>query len=169
MDEEMLRKNRIAQEMMFGIVKEYYGDTPKIKEELTTYLNNALDQNPEMIPEGGTKEDLMKREINTLTSDWFQYLLITDPRPTLEKVTCPVLAINGSLDLQVPSKKNLENIEKSVKKGGNTDVTTVEFPNLNHLFQTTTTGSPSEYAQLEETFSPDALKVLSDWIIEKTK
>lgn len=168
-DEEMLRKNRIAQEMMFGIVKEYYGDTPKIKEELTTYLTNALDQNPEMIPEGGTKEDLMKREINTLVSDWFQYLLITDPRPTLEKVTCPVLAINGSLDLQVPSKKNLENIEKSVKKGGNTDVTTVEFPNLNHLFQTTTTGSPSEYAQLEETFSPDALKVLSDWIIEKTK
>ena len=60
-------------------------------------------------------------------------------------------------------------VEESVKKGGNTDVTTVEFPNLNHLFQTTTTGSPSEYAILEETFSPDTLKVLSEWIIEKTK
>jgi pimeloyl-ACP methyl ester carboxylesterase len=169
LDDETLRKNRIAQEAMFNTVKKHYGDTEKIKEELTTYLENALDQSPEMIPEGSTKEDLMEREINTLVSDWFQYLIITDPRPTLEKVTCPVLAINGSLDLQVPSKKNLENIENSVKKGGNTDVTTVEFPNLNHLFQTTTTGSPSEYALLEETFSPDALKVLSDWIIEKTK
>jgi len=154
---------------MFAIVKKHYGDTEKIKEALTRYLDNALEQNPEMIPEGSSKEALMKREINTLTSDWFQYLIITDPRPTLEKVTCPVLAINGSLDLQVPSQKNLTNIEESVKKGGNTDVTTVEFPNLNHLFQTTTTGSPSEYALLEETFSPDALKVLSDWIIEKTK
>ncbi|WP_299679888.1 alpha/beta hydrolase [uncultured Dokdonia sp.] len=169
LDDEILRKNRIAQEVMFGIVKEYYGNTPKVKEELTTYLSNALDQNPEMIPEGSSKEALMKREINTLSSEWFQYLLITDPRPTLEKVTCPVLAINGSLDLQVPSQKNLENIENAVKKGGNTDVTTVEFPNLNHLFQTTTTGSPSEYATIEETFSPEALKVLSDWIIEKTK
>ncbi|WP_299209547.1 acyl-CoA thioester hydrolase/BAAT C-terminal domain-containing protein [uncultured Dokdonia sp.] len=169
LDDEMLRKNRIAQETMFNIVKENYGDTEKIKTALTAYLENALDQNPEMIPEGSTKENLMKREINTLVSDWFQYLIITDPRPTLEKVTCPVLAINGSLDLQVPSKKNLDNIEESVKKGGNTDVTIVEFPNLNHLFQTTTTGSPSEYALLEETFSPDALKVLSDWIIKKTK
>lgn len=168
-DEEMLRKNRIAQEVMFSTVKKYYGDTEKIKEELTIYLENALDQNPEMIPEGSSKEALMKQEINTLTSDWFQYLITTDPRPTLEKVTCPVLAINGSLDLQVPSQKNLTNIENSVKKGGNTDVTTVEFPNLNHLFQTTTNGSPSEYALLEETFSLDALKVLSDWIIEKTK
>ncbi|MFC4636492.1 alpha/beta hydrolase family protein [Dokdonia ponticola] len=168
-DDEMLRKNRIAQEMMFTTVKEHYGDTEKIKEKLTIYLENALEQNPEMIPEGSSKEAMIKREINTLTSDWFQYLIITDPRPTLEKVTCPVLAINGSLDLQVPSQKNLTNIEESVKKGGNTDVTTVEFPNLNHLFQTTTTGSPSEYAILEETFSPDALKVLSEWIIEKTK
>lgn len=168
-DDETLRKNRIAQEAMFSIVKEHYGDTPKIKEELTSYLDNALDQNPDMIPEGGVKEDLMKKEINTLVSDWFQYLIITDPRPTLEKVTCPVLAINGSLDLQVPSKTNLENIEASVKKGGNTDVTIIEFPNLNHLFQTTTTGSPAEYAELEETFSPDALKALSDWIIQKTK
>lgn len=168
-DDEMLRINRIAQEVMFGIVKKYYGDTPKMKEELETYLGNALDQNPEMIPEGITKEDLMKREVNTLSSDWFQYLVVTDPRPTLEKVTCPVLAINGSLDLQVPAKQNLENIEIAVKKGGNTDVTTIEFPNLNHLFQTTTTGNPAEYAQLEETFSPDALKVLSDWIIQKTK
>ncbi len=168
-DDEMLRKNRIAQETMFGIVKEYYGDTPKIKEELTTYLGNALDQNPEMIPEGAAKEDVMKREISTLATDWFQYLIVTDPRPTLEKVTCPVLAINGSLDLQVPSKINLENIETSIKKGGNNDVTIIEFPNLNHLFQTTTTGNPSEYKELEETFSPDALKVLSDWIIQKTK
>lgn len=169
LDDEILRKNRIAQEVMFDIVKKHYGDTPKIKEELTTYLKNSLDQNPEMIPKGSTKEDFMKREINTLSSDWFQYLIVTDPRPTLEKVSCPVLAINGSLDLQVPSKKNLENIESAVKKGGNIDVTTIEFPNLNHLFQSTTTGNPAEYGQLEETFSPDALKVLSDWIIKKTK
>lgn len=169
LEEETLRNTRIAQEVMFGLVKEHFGNTKKIKEALTTYLNNALDQNPEMLPKGAMKEEVVKQQVNTLASDWFQYLIITDPGPTLEKVTCPVLAINGSLDLQVPSKKNLENIEKSIKKGGNTDVTVVEFPNLNHLFQTTTTGNPAEYGTLEETFSPDALKVLSDWIITKTE
>lgn len=77
---------------------------------------------------------------------------------------CPVLAINGDKDVQVPSKVNLPAIEKALKKGGNNKVTTIEMPGLNHLFQECKTGLPTEYAQIEQTFSPMALDAITNWI-----
>ena len=91
-----------------------------------------------------------------------------DPRENLVKVTCPVLAMNGEKDLQVPPKENLSRIERALKEGGNRDVTIVELPGLNHLFQTCTTGAPSEYATIEETFAPRALETMTTWIRKRT-
>lgn len=92
-----------------------------------------------------------------------------DPRASLEKVKCPVLALNGEKDLQVPPKENLEAIKSALTKGGNKKVTTLELPNLNHLFQECKTGSPNEYATIEQTFSPAALKVMLEWIQVQAK
>ncbi|GMV27259.1 MAG: lipoprotein [Phycisphaerae bacterium] len=114
-------------------------------------------------------DELVTQNMAQLTSPWFRRFLVMDPRENLRKVTCPVLAINGSLDLQVPPSQNLPEIEKAVKAGGNTDVTTRELPGLNHLFQRATTGSPTEYAQIEETFAPEALTLITEWITEKTR
>jgi fermentation-respiration switch protein FrsA (DUF1100 family) len=86
----------------------------------------------------------------------------------LKNVKVPVLALNGELDLQVPAKENLELIGAALKEGGNQDVTLKAFPKLNHLFQTTQTGLPSEYGQIDETMSPEVLKVVSDWILRRT-
>ena len=55
-----------------------------------------------------------------------------------------------------------------MKEAGNKDYKTVLLPNLNHLFQTTKTGAPSEYAEIEETFSPIALQTIGDWIVAHT-
>ena len=164
LSEDVLRRNRMAASTVYGIVKTHYGDTPKIREEITAYLKETLAENTDLIPTGLTIDDVIKQQLDTVTTDWFQYLINTDPRPTLEQVNCPVLAINGSLDLQVPPKQNLENIAVALKKGNNNNVTIVEIPNLNHLFQTAETGSPSDYATIEETFSPEALKVIGNWI-----
>jgi len=49
-------------------------------------------------------------------------------------------------------------------KGGNKNVTTIELPNMNHLFQESTTGSPDEYGTIEQTFSPTALAEILKWI-----
>ena len=38
------------------------------------------------------------------------------------------------------------------------------MPGLNHLFQTAGTGDATEYGVLEESFSPAALKIVSDWV-----
>src|SRR4029077_11602569 len=80
---------------------------------------------------------------------WFRYFLSYDPKPTLRKVRVPVLAVNGEKDLQVPAKEDLEGIEEALKAAGNKDYKIVLLPKLNHLFQTTKTGAPSEYAEIE--------------------
>ena len=99
---------------------------------------------------------------------WFRYFLNYDPRPTLMKVRVPVLAINGEKDLQVPAKEDLEAIDQALKTAGNRDYKIVLLPNLNHLFQTTKTGAPSEYAEIEETIAPIALQTMGDWIVAHT-
>lgn len=87
-----------------------------------------------------------------------------DPVVYLENVTCPILAIYGNKDLQVPSKENLEVIENIFKKSENTKVKIKELEGLNHLFQECETGAISEYATIEQTISPIALKEILNWI-----
>jgi uncharacterized protein len=105
--------------------------------------------------------------IEQYASAWFRWFVKYDPAPTLESVTCPVLALNGEKDLQVKPKQNLEVIESALKKGGNKAFQCVELKGLNHLFQTCKTSRLDEYGQIEETFSPDALKQISNWIRER--
>ncbi len=95
-------------------------------------------------------------------------LSVVRPQADSEKVRCPVLALNGEKDLQVPPRENLEEIAKAIKKGGNTQVTTVQLPGVNHLFQTCKTGSVTEYNQIEETIAPSALKVIGDWVVKQS-
>lgn len=97
-----------------------------------------------------------------LSSGWMRDLVDYDPRPTLAKVKCPILALNGSKDGQVPPDQNLPAIRGATK--GNPDVTIVELPGLNHLFQTAKTGAVGEYADIEETVAPIALDTMSSWI-----
>jgi pimeloyl-ACP methyl ester carboxylesterase len=105
-------------------------------------------------------------QVESLTSPWFRCFLTLNPEEYISKVTCPLLAINGSLDLQVPPKENLEAIEKGLIFGGNSTYVIEELPGLNHLFQTATTGSPTEYAKIEETISPAALELIGKWLMK---
>lgn len=115
----------------------------------------------------GNPGPLLRAQSAGLVSPWFHYFLTYDPAPALKQVHCPVLALDGSLDLQVPPAENLAAIAASLKAGGNADVTTTEMPGLNHLFQTAKTGSPSEYGTIGETLSPALLAAVGDWV-EKT-
>jgi uncharacterized protein len=92
-----------------------------------------------------------------------------DVGPALRKVQCPVLALNGAKDCQVPPKENLGAIESGLRAGGNTDYTVRELPDLNHLLQTCSTGATSEYSKIEETMSPLALQAVSDWVASRTR
>lgn len=116
---------------------------------------------------GQVPEAQLGASILQLRSPWFRYFIDYDPAPTLRKVRCPVLAINGEKDLQVPPKKNLPAIRKALEEGGNQNVEVVELPGLNHLFQTAKTGAVSEYAEIEETMSPGALEKIAGWVLHQ--
>jgi uncharacterized protein len=94
---------------------------------------------------------------------WYRYFIMTNPAIFWKKVKCPVLALNGDKDLQVAADENLPAIAKALKK--NKSAKTILLPGLNHLFQHCKTGLPAEYNTIEETFSPEALKIISDWIL----
>ena len=161
-EEEIIQSKKASESLFERIVKS--NDTKVLKEDLTKILNEMIEKDSIEIPEGTTQEKYVTTQVDQITTPWMQYFLKYDPAPTLEEVDCPVLAINGSKDLQVPSKVNLEAIKNALNKGGNDRVTTKEIENLNHLFQESETGSPDEYASIEQTFSPKALEVILEWI-----
>jgi len=100
---------------------------------------------------------------NLVTSPWAREAFAYDPVPALRQLKTPVLALNGSLDLQVPAEDDLGPIRAALQ--GNPRATIVELPNLNHLFQTAKLGTPAEYGDIEETFAPAALKMIADWVV----
>jgi fermentation-respiration switch protein FrsA (DUF1100 family) len=105
----------------------------------------------------------LEMQLRMLTSPWFRFFLDYDPLPNLKQVKCPVLALYGQKDLQVPPKANLPLLEKALQDGDNTQADVRELHELNHVFQHAYTGTPAEYAAIEETFSPEALTLLADW------
>ena len=137
-------------------------------------LKNTMMKEMEKLPAAdkeklGNLDQVATSQVNSITSPWFRYFLFYDPATSLEKVKCPVMAINGGKDLQVDPNQNLPAISSALKKGGNTRFVVKEIPGLNHLFQHTDTGKPSEYAEIEETIAPEALNYMTGWILEQTK
>jgi uncharacterized protein len=168
-NEEAIAKNRILQEKLFKILKE---ETDNIETEKK--LKQVLQESHELFSEAekeklGNMDSQIDIQLKQLTSKWIRFFLTYDPKVALTKVKCPVLAINGEKDLQVPPRENLIAIEDALTLGGNNNYSIKELPDLNHLFQTATTGSPNEYGKIEETISPSALKIIGDWILELTR
>jgi hypothetical protein len=112
-------------------------------------------------------EQAIDEGIQTFQLPWMQFFLFHDPAPVLARVMCPVLAMNGTKDVQVDSKQNLPVIESAINNAGG-DITIVELEGLNHLFQPAATGAVGEYSQIETTFDHEALAIMSEWILEVT-
>ncbi len=140
-------------------------DTAKLRSDLTLYIKSRIKDFPKKdIPKDMTEDELAKVQVDNLMNPWMLNFIRYNPAGMLEKVKCPVLALNGDKDLQVCSKINLPAIENALKKGGNKLYTIKELTGLNHLFQESKTGSPTEYAEIEQTISPLALETIANWI-----
>jgi dipeptidyl aminopeptidase/acylaminoacyl peptidase len=112
----------------------------------------------------------MMANIRFVSQDpWFNYFLKFEPADYLTKVRCPVLALQGGKDIQVAAEDNLPAIQTHLEKGKNKNFTCLLLPELNHLFQTCTTCTIPEYGTLEETFAPEALKAIGDWLEKNFK
>ncbi|MHB9029568.1 MAG: alpha/beta hydrolase family protein [Candidatus Latescibacterota bacterium] len=167
-------RNQGADEAQLTLMRSWYGRLYGILAENT---DNAFaekkirDLHATLTPDEKTKlnwpDGRLKGDLPNQFRPWWRYAMQYDPRATLLKVKCPVLALNGEKDMQVPVKENLPAVEAALKAGGNTRSTVKALPGLNHLFQTCDTGAESEYIKIEETMSPLALQTVSGWIIEQ--
>jgi len=104
---------------------------------------------------------------NTYATPWFRYFIKFDPSPYLRNTKPPILAINGTLDIQVASKQNLSGIDKTLSSANHPDYEIVELEKLNHLFQTAVTGNIIEYDRIEETIAPIVLDTLDQWLSKR--
>ncbi len=107
----------------------------------------------------------VKTLANAFTQTWFHYFLNYDPRPEIKKLrNVHVLALNGDEDVQVLKRENLTSFEKYLKKSKVKSYTIRSYPHLNHLFQHCTTCNIGEYGTIEETFSPEVLQDITEWM-----
>lgn len=152
-------KKNADQEREIIALAEKYTSASELDQALKTKLHV---QNPHLTPA------MLGNTSKVFESPWMRYFLRYNPAPTLEKVKCPVLALIGSKDTQVPAAQNLPAIRKALLAGGNKNFEVDEMPGLNHLFQPAKTGAPSEYYKIPTTISPVALKKISGWILKQT-
>lgn len=100
--------------------------------------------------------------LSQMQTPYMARFIALDTRPLLGGITCPVLALNGTKDTQVEHESNLGALRDGLPANVSSRIEAVE--GLNHLFQHCTTGASSEYRDIEETFSPEVLEKIVNWI-----
>ena len=169
LSEADIEKSRSHAEQMIEIVVN--SNEPELtKTRLVEFSKNNYDEIPDYaIPPGMSKDDFVSKHIEMLSSPWFKFFLTYDPTTTFQKVKCPVLALNGDKDVQVPAESNLDGIKDALIAGGNRNIRIEKVPGLNHAFQECVTGMPDEYAKIEQTFAPLALAKILNWVLQQTR
>ncbi len=166
MDEERIENAWRINQHIFELFDQY-GENESFETRLKAYLKDVISAE-DMVPEGISETQFIERQAAQFRSPWMRYFLTYDPSDALERVQCPVLALNGSKDVQV-APENLAVIEQAIRQGGNDKVTIKEFPDMNHLFQTCKTGAMAEYATIEQTMDPLVLEEISGWVLKQTR
>lgn len=161
--EELQKLNRET----FGMLLEWKGteeDRTALRDQLSRFWNKF----PLLVRMKIEKEAFLRSQFNAMTMPGYLSFLRVDPSLYLKKVTCPLLALNGDKDTQVPAVKNIRAITSALEIAGNKNVETRIYPGLNHLFQESITGLSDEYAKLEQTLAPVMLNELGEWLKEVT-
>jgi pimeloyl-ACP methyl ester carboxylesterase len=164
--EEELKSGEETNRKIYSLIKNYNGDN--LTGEVQKLFASEMQKLPkEQQPDAAEIDKITLAEAKKVTIPWYIYFLKINPDLYWSQLKIPVLAINGSKDLQVIPKENLAGIKASLEKAKNKKSETMEFPNLNHLFQEAKTGTVEEYGQLEQTIAPQVLDKMSSWILKK--
>jgi pimeloyl-ACP methyl ester carboxylesterase len=126
------------------------------------FWDGLTEQEQDQLKKLGASIENIEMQTQQILSPWFRYFLSYDPAEALKNTRCPVLAIYGGKDLQVPANEDIRKLEKIT--AGKTNFTIVSLPGLDHLMQTADKGLPSEYGKIEETIAPVALTTMGDWL-----
>ena len=153
---------------LFALLVPPTTDEEALRQSLAEVLRGAFFDGPLAPPMPHEQVELaINQEMEMLTAPWMRDFLRYDPAPMLSRVQCPVLAVQGSEDVQVPAAANLPLVEKALTLHGNKEVTVKEFPGLNHCLQHCQTCLPDEYGEIRETVSPEVLQFVGEWIMKR--
>lgn len=151
------------------LAKDWQELTDVVKQLILTRLKALPNEKTAQI---GDLEAFAKKRaaqsVNTFKHPRYQYLLHHDFGADWAKVSVPVLALFGELDVQCDANQNMIALKNILTKAGNTKGTIKVIPNANHLFITAKTGSLKEYAGLPKEFAPGFLDSISDWLQKRT-
>lgn len=159
MSDDVIAAKREMQERIYAVLLS--GDSDDVAAQKIRDIMLEMDPN--------TPPSRMENAIQRFISPWFRFALAYDPGVTLKKTRCPVLALYGEKDIQVPPEGNTEAVERALTMGGNRDFRVDVVPGINHLFQTAQTGLPDEYGKIDETFAPAVLGTIVEWVVERVK
>lgn len=141
----------------------------RLKEWVSGQDSNTVKK---MMPTFKSEQDLepdsLTKAVGRMNLPWYRYFMASDPGKLIGQVRCPMLILNGEKDMQVYCDLNMDGLEKSCREAGKTNVEFRRFPGLNHLFQHCETGEPDEYGSIDETFAPEALDLIAEWIGKTT-
>lgn len=160
--------NPAEADRLMAYVRKYYATIlaqPEVEPRIAAL--KALRQ--ELSPEDQALIGKYGMDNGTLSLAWaekpfLRVLLSSNPVLDWQAVRCPVLALNGTLDHQVPAQENLGGIVGALHAGRNRKVESAMLPSLNHLFQTAKTGNETEYASIDETLAPIALERIAAFV-----
>jgi hypothetical protein len=166
--EENIQRGLALQRRVFATVRAQEG-WEELRATLMGEMRWSLDRLPAEQKASMSNPDSLlaartDMQMEAVRSPWFGFFASYDPANDLAKIRCPVLAIFGELDQQVPPGLNLQPMKAALSKHGNPDITVTVIPGVNHLFQKAVTGSPMEYAGLEKRFAEGFLDLLTEWL-----
>jgi fermentation-respiration switch protein FrsA (DUF1100 family) len=164
-----IARNREVQKMMIDILKTEKDEKAAAERMRAGWARIKASLTDAERKQVGDSDAAIEAQITGVNTPEMRSFITYDPAEALRRVKAPVLALNGSRDLQVPPQQNLPAIVSALAAGGNPDFTVAELPGLNHLFQECKKCSVGEYGELEETFSPRALEIMGDWLARHAK
>ncbi len=159
--EPQIETQRKLQEIILTVIRDNkQSDAESIADQIREALGDDQKDLTQLI-------ETSQAAVTQQASPWLRTFLKLDPKKALADLKCPVLAINGTKDLQVDAVLNLPAIRDALQAAGNSDVEVNVYPGLNHLFQDCQTGLPTEYGTIEETFNGVPLRRMTSWILEQ--
>lgn len=109
-----------------------------------------------------TTESLIKNlyAVKAKHNPWLDYFIQDSPAADIAAVKVPMLIIYGDKDTQVTASLNAPEVKRLAP-----DARVEILLGLNHLMQHCQTGAVTEYALISETFAPEALDLITDFIL----
>jgi len=152
--------------ILFEVVYEHAGDTALEQRLRAAYRQWCKDDSAFIAPLDKKEYDHFfypfESYVHQATGPWYRGFMTYEPSKVFPLIKVPVLAINGDRDIISLAAPNLQGFQQYMQKEL---IQTWQVPGVNHLYQHCTTCTASEYAELSETFAPEVLARIKQFIV----